>query len=120
MRQLKLLQRAGSLRGNAKELPGDQASSHCCSCQKGKEEKKEWTVFSSHQQMVNYHLENLSFFVGADLNLEGQDRPEKRRKTDWRGAVSQAATDQQAWSDLRILRKRQMEEPSWTSSQGSL
>ena len=32
--------------------------------------------------MVNYHLENLSFFVGADLNLEGQDRPEKRRKTD--------------------------------------
>ena len=41
MMQLKLLQRAGKLRGSAKELPVDQSSSNCCSCQKGKEEKKE-------------------------------------------------------------------------------
>lgn len=118
--QLKLLRRAGTLRGSAKELPADQPSSNFCSCQKGKEEKKEWTVFSSHQQMVNNHLENVSFFVGADLNLEGQDRTEERRKTDWCGGVSQAATDQRSRSNLGILRKRQVEEPAWTSSQGSL
>lgn len=69
-------------------------------------------MFSSHQQMVNYHLENLSCFEGADLNLESQDRTEKRRWTDRRGVVSQAATDHQFLSDLEIIRKRQMEEPS--------
>lgn len=41
MMQLKLLQRAGSLRGNAKELPGNQASSTAVLAKKEREEKKE-------------------------------------------------------------------------------